>query len=678
MKRFPLLSKLAFALAFGLSFAGCHWGRPETPNYPPIDIESAKPRWKFIGIKKDPAKACPTVEGWHERPLFDSARQSTVMASALTAGGRPTPSATLQRELSRFCVFEAKNGVRPAPPGSPELEGIASSDAVALTPAGFEDTVQPRLSAYFFEQVGRPGIRPLLLPFDQSKPRVRLAFIDSHPTDEDFRGLRKGCASGHGDFLRHLGHALTCERGACMTKITTRLALPIRRFDRDSSGRTVISEECGGFIGSFENLADAIVREVDDWQEENALLDPDSRSRLVINLSINWDSAQFGGLEESVCAMREGPRAVYNALAYAHAFDALVIAAVGNDRSGPSARPGPLLPAAWEAPLADPGCAEPRTRPLLYAVGGLRSDNLPLANSQRLNSMPGLAAYADHAALGIFLPNRETSTYTGTSVAAAVVSSIAAVVWHEMPDLSPQGVIETLRAGGTLLDFAEAQRTPGTRFVWRVALCPALHRARGDLTPCPAPDPAPLMFSDLLDDSATSAPAEGWNLVTEIPAGCHRATYRTAVAVRRRLLPEDLCPSDVLEDFKSESWLHPAPANEPCPSCTDPPHRPLATIREGSGGYRSLHIEVRDDWSEWIVGEPLLESATLEIKVTSGDLTRYFIPGPFSDTRSLAFPVPATGFDSGAQVTLNWKVRVTEPFRGDRLYSIRTPVFIAD
>lgn len=676
MKRFSLLSKLAIALSIGTSLAGCHPPKPVTAT-PPVDPTLAIPRWRFIGTRT--TNECPKIHGWKERPVYEKSAKD------------------IPEYFSRQCIYENHWWFERRPPRHDDLKDV-HQDPVAISPAGLEELVQPRLSVQFFEQVGRPLGRPLLLPIDETRPKVRVAFLDTHPTTSDFSSRRsEHCASGHGDFLRHLARALTCERNQCMTKITTQLALPIQRFDRDRLAETLISEKCGGYIGSFEHLTAAINKEVSAWSTENEGLPDSQKIHLILNLSLSWSGADFSRSADSYCD-------VYLALANAASKGALIIAAVGNDRSGPGSEDGARLPARWATEPPVPGeCPEaplPLTVPLLYAVGGLRSDNQPLANLQRPNSMPELAAYADHAALGPFiaLPSWQTSTYTGTSVAAAVVSSIAAVVWHENHGLSAQEVIELVRSSGQGLKLHDSQMIPGSTEVRRASLCRALATARAGGSPSladcevlaaePIPDrpDVPLMLSDLLDDGSSGDSSIQWTTVidpwsaskptfhrgADEPMYCQRGTYYVPEG-EELPLPADLCPSDVIRDVRAEPWLHPAPANEPCPSCTDPPHRSLATISAGPVA-RSLHIEIRNDWAQWSEGGGTLVSASLEVK-EGGSLTRYFIPGPFygNSPRRLIFPVPPTGFNRNAQVTLNWKVHV-----GSGYYSIRTPVFIAD
>src|SRR5262245_7853909 len=226
MKHFSSTFRLAIVLGLGLSFAGC------VTAVTSVDARRAEPRWKFIGRAES---GCPSIYGWKPRPMFP---------------GTQSP------DLARHCVYEARSAFSQNPVGRLKRQQVAAaSDAVALAPSGLEDTVQPHFSTYFFQQVGRPAS----LPIDPAPPRVRLAFLDSHPTGEGIAALPDGCTPGHGDFLRLLGHALTCEGNLCMTRITTRLALPIRTFDADSQTGTATDVECGGYIGSFESLASAII-----------------------------------------------------------------------------------------------------------------------------------------------------------------------------------------------------------------------------------------------------------------------------------------------------------------------------------------------------------------------------------------------------------------------------------
>ena len=122
-----------------------------------------------------------------------------------------------------------------------------------------------------------------------------------------------------------------------------------------------------------------------------------------------------------------------------------------------------------------------RSAPLVYAVGGLRGDGSPLENA-RLAAMPARAACGENAVVPSSNPQFPTSIYTGSSVATAVVSSIAAVVWHFIPDLKARELMERIDRSGRPLslttDFQFATSTSSLKALPRpvtgLSLCSTL------------------------------------------------------------------------------------------------------------------------------------------------------------------------------------------------------------
>jgi hypothetical protein len=385
------------------------------------------------------------------------------------------PGLDVIRELSRFCVYETADKWKGHlfPPA-------VSADLVRFDQdcAGLALSLDADLKAnqwkssdkeYFRDFPAEAG-KPKELPIDGS-PSVRLAFLDTQPTD----GMVPTAwwHSRHGYTLAHLAQGLVCgEHDRCAAQITTRLALPIVYFHGKSRHLTKIDPKRGGYLGLQSHLAEAIRDEVEAWQKEEG-----HARHLVLNLSMAWDGKLFDGLDqEQVSDMRAGTQAVYEALRYAAGYDVLVLAAAGNQKRQPCDNDGPLLPAAWEVwkergPQGE-SCGERRKEPpppLLYAVGGVQADDWPLANARR-GGMPQRAAYG------------ETEIFSGSSVATAVASSIAAVVWNTYPDLTSSEVMRSLDEGGQELKFAAdfwsgptlASAAPK---VHKLSLCHALAKA---------------------------------------------------------------------------------------------------------------------------------------------------------------------------------------------------------
>ena len=130
---------------------------------------------------------------------------------------------------------------------------------------------------------------------------------------------------------------------------------------------------------------------------------------------------------------------------------------------------GAMYPAAWEAKrgptasecvaLEGPGYTPPPSvsgapYPLVYAVGGLDGRDQPLENS-RDHGRPRLNAYG-FAVVSSNVGSGHTEPMTGTSMATAVASSAAAVLWAYKPDLTPREVALGLLASATPLTATPA------------------------------------------------------------------------------------------------------------------------------------------------------------------------------------------------------------------------------
>jgi hypothetical protein len=350
----------------------------------------------------------------------------------------------------------------------------ALSVSATIEPAADDWTLR---SEKFLAQAGKPK-EPLEI---NNQLGVRLAFLDTQPTEE---GAPETCGnSPHGFTLAHIARQLVCAQGAhehCAAQITTRLAMPIIDFDPKKSKHNKTDTVRGGFLGMQSDLAEAIRSEVDDW------LKAKKQQHLVLNLSMAWDGELFDGLDQQqIGEMRAGTQAVYRALQYAAGFDVLVLAAAGNQKREPCGNTGPLLPGAWERGEPAQICGKPGEKkvPLLYAVGGVRSDGNPLLNA-RPGGMPSRSAYGENAVVPSLDPKKPTAMLTGSSVATAVVSSIAAIVWDTRPDLSSHEVMEKLYTSGDELGFkadfwfgASAPPSPPFLTVHRLSLCTAIKEA---------------------------------------------------------------------------------------------------------------------------------------------------------------------------------------------------------
>lgn len=487
-------------LCVSLGLGGCATFRaPRALHHQPLDTSKACAEWRWIGISRGDAR-CPEVQGWKVEPLFPQLTppQSVEKDIHNCSGIDETLEQSqkriqLIRELNRFCVYEIADKKKhlkdlPFPPAvsadlvrfDQDCAALATSARTDPAPGDWKDQYQKLMT-----QVGRPA-EPLKI---NDWLGVRLAFLDTQPTGEgapEYSGN-----SPHGFTLAHIARQLVCTAGPpehCAAQITTRLAMPIIEFDPKSRKGGTRDEVRGGFLGMQSDLAEAIRSEVEDWQKKKV------QKHLVLNLSLAWDGDLFGGLgEEQISDLRAGTQAVYRALEYAASFGVLVIAAAGNQKPLPCRSTGPLLPAGWEIGSLAKGCGTPGKTPLLYSAAGVDANGDPIA-SARPGGLPPRTAYARNAVVPTWDPDTPTAMLTGSSVAAAVVSSIAAIVWDTWPDITSHRVMQILQDSGEELEIPASFRfgmtvpasasLPHSR---RISLCAALREActQGKLSSCP-------------------------------------------------------------------------------------------------------------------------------------------------------------------------------------------------
>lgn len=490
---------VGFVVCSALVLSGCATGR--------MQLTAAKgcADWRWIAIKKQAAAKCPIpADGWKQTQLFAPAEATPYPTPRGPYYGQQPPARGPQspdtdkalEELQRFCVYQtaAVPGGKPRQPpfASAAAGGLERLDRDCAVISG--SALGPPLAAMseqFLSQAGRSqgGPPATAAPLQISRqPTVRLAFLDTQPTGRRVPDLPAKAGerptSLHGYTLAHIAHHLVCSGKAlesCAAQITTRLALPIRRFDPTSMTLTERDDESdgeigtrGGVIGTQGDLATAIFAEVRAWQTDPPPPGAAAPQHLVLNLSVGWDPQLIDGLDKKQLAeLRAGTQAVYGALRYASTLNVLVLAAAGNRNRCSWCAKGPLLPAAWER---DRPAGE--TPQLIYAVGGVRSNGKPLRNARR-RSMPPRTAYGENAVVTTSDPDHTTWLYTGSSVATAVVSSTAAVVWDSVPGLSPAGVMKILYDSGDPLGFhANFWSGGGTApESHRVSLCTAVKAA---------------------------------------------------------------------------------------------------------------------------------------------------------------------------------------------------------
>ena len=529
--------------------------RPVGPDLQGSERQKAAVPNRWIGVTKLWRQRCPVpgAAGWTVRPLFPLQN----LEPALQAPAR-------RAKLHRFCVYEYE-GDEPYPMDlelPPEVSArlrSAEHDRIALAgAASLDEITREPFYQHFLGQAQIPEHLPLT-----GSPRVRLAFLDTQPDGERIPAADP--RSPHGYTLLHIADRLSgplaCrdDKSSCAIELASRLALPVVRFNPATGLEEERDTARGGYRGSLDDLTSALWAEINHRPEH----------RLVLNLSVGWDGEKLGGWETELSDMTPAVQGVYRALRFAADRDILVIAAAGNELEGqnPTDQP-PLLPGGWEMrqlPKED-GFEK---RPFIYAVSGVDGAGHPLVNTRAQGEAPRVA-YADHVKVpDLRKPGLYTATLTGTSVASAMVSTIASIVWSHRPELTPAQVMDTLSASGevmeTPLDAAGERRPrrpdisapsePATD-VRRITLCRALTLAcsAGDHCPAPAcdrPDALPQP-----DWNAFEAPRVD-SILTRFPSRSHR-------------------------DVRDGPWIATQPGVDPCPNCavTGPPDRAAATPTE--------------------------------------------------------------------------------------------------
>ena len=434
---------------------------------------------------------------------------------------------------------------------------------------------------------------------------VRLEIIDSvrdseapdteHCPSQTRLGNRE--CSLHGVVLAKLARRLLGQT----TQIRSKRAL-IWTYEIQPAGSAPVDVELGvdqppqsgGLFGYWSDLSKAIWRALDAWMLEN------DRPRLILNLSVGWESI-YG---EDVAPVRA-------ALETAVCRGALVVAAAGNRRAGPEALEHPILPAAWEqerapsvarcqallgGPPSPSYASNTAYRPLLYAVGGIDRNGKALSTAKP-RAMPRLAADGDHASQDIpsdqpGLSDRR-ATLTGTSVSTLLVSAAAAVEWNRDTDRSSFDVMETLwRSAGRppaeavigfdrTVDFCldpEDNCPPGT-FSRRIFVgAPPLRQRR-----------QPRIRTDLLP-SVLTRHIELDRLANRLDCEPQILSYQGP-----SLPPGELCPQRRLFDIAAQPWLGPQPGPNHNPDCTLLESSPGTFILEFLPCFRYQGMPVRLD-----------------------------------------------------------------------------------
>jgi len=232
-------------------------------------------------------------------------------------------------------------------------------------------------------------------------------------------------------------------------------------------------------------------------------------------------------------------------------------------------------------------------RPLLYSAAGVRFDDRPLANGReggrsRLAAPAFLAAGGYLNSDGVLL---STEILSGSSVAAAVTSAAAALLWSYRPQLRPGEVMKLLYDSGVSLSpdpegepvEADYCLHPPCGEVRRISLCGALEWAcsgapgRCNLGALSCEERAAYSgegpeFQSLLpemeaqrapDEISAADMAEGLELLSLCEPASGAKHLRSSESLES--YPEVPCPA--YQYNRAMPWSSPQPGDNPCPHC---------------------------------------------------------------------------------------------------------------
>lgn len=442
-----------------------------------VDLDGC-PGATLIGILDEGETDCElggTVpEGWFSELLF--------------ADG-PKPEPNVPGELARFCKFkrdfdsggatrEKYLTMLDAIDASPlmSVDTVALNCAVQQAQVGLSESpeIQAAAREAFRANIGRVTAEQLAASAD-ARTSVRLTLLDTVDDDNDPSEV----INEHGLQMWEIAADIVCPDGDadCLEGIQQMLAMPRETPDGPPQWSN------GGRYGAQTDVGLGIYAAVKDWAKDSDK--PDGSPRLVLNLSLGWETSSIDSLDPE-----RGPVvAVRTALQFAACNGALMFAAAGNNRvpECPANHTGMLYPGAFET-LSAPTAAECEAlgfspnedpdypifdgdRPLLIAVGGVDEFDAPLINS-RDEGQPALVALGANGIASSLAGS--SAALTGTSVSTIVASSTASLVWSYRPDLSP-GELSSLiyDEGWATGDAASAGRYAGDA-VHRLSVCASL------------------------------------------------------------------------------------------------------------------------------------------------------------------------------------------------------------
>ncbi len=584
---------------------------PAHPDRLVIDPKNGNILTRWIGQRSLGSKGCPEVNGWIGEPLLSPALAKSRDDSALIT----------ELGLDRFCVYTPRAGYTQPFAAPPDLK--ASMDRLAISTAtdgmvqgsllqANSGGVAQALTAEFLSQAGQLPPSPGL---PSGSPSVQITVLDTQPEGSP---SPPPTSPQHGFVIANLARTLVCDDTVCAATVVNKRAL---NYGDPTDTTTQLAPDLPGSIGTVSELGKAIYA---------AVLARPQGKHLILNLSIGWD----GEMDLGGKGLSEPAHCVQWVLKLAARKHVLVVAAAGNRRGGsPEGSNWPILPAAWDSSPSYPS--------LIYAVGGVDWQGLPLPNS-RTNGLPVRVAYGDHAMT--FVNKIPTVVYTGTSVSTAVVSATAAMVWHLRPHLTPAEVMQLIDRSGEELP-ARAEFYPGRSTgapappIQEVSLCAVVKKVCGkyglscSTLACPAPHQPPAL-APLLAQCAPD-PGTPFSQATSpspVPAPCIPSTLLLTQGGGPGSPP--ICPTDQFSSLSAQPWVLPQPGDDPCPNCalvpTGPPlhfQSQLAISPSGVTAFAGLsHIPSRPEYQyqlaialnkNWLNALKTAELADAKLQVTA-------------------------------------------------------------
>jgi hypothetical protein len=595
----PFLALCAAALAAIL------WAAPAAAQSPPY--VNAGLRW--IGT----AATCKAPVGWTAERLFHASQLPPALAGFCLYTWTPATPGTAPTSDQVRQLF-AGSGAQGLTEDAPVL--YPSADYSAEEVAFFAG-----LRSALHAQVGDAS----LLPSMPASPVVRIAVIDSAPDAP--AGLIRPGASRHGDTLAHLIEDLVCRPasggrpGACAAEVTAELALPWL-------ARGVAGQD-GGYMGTLSDLARAIERAVSQWQSDRITAPSSTPARLLLNLSVGWeDTPQIADCSTAPLSGLAAPaRAVRAILQQAAAQGALVIAAAGNDSAGPAPRTGLLCPGRYQAVPQD----NDPSHSLVVAVSGVDYQDHPLetARPRGITGIAGLGLGGVAWAPGDPVPPQ----LVGSSVSAAVVSAVGALVWAARPNWLTSQVVAAVYSGGR--DVGAADECPisiAQCRSHRVSVCGAL-QAAGAAPSCSPPAPRAW--------SCPVLPAE----TTALAAAFASVPFSADTLASSSTIPRYLAPT-----VQIDPSVFPQPISGTCPTC-------WVDAVAISAPYLSIPVLGQD-----------LRDAELVVRFPDGSLHAIALGTLTASGSPYAFPLPAGWIMQSAYLT---------GFDTPHLHSITEQIFVA-